>query len=165
MQGFQSILQHSKYIKHKEVSDIRFSSTLHHLQVTASSSGVKANGNVVVLDPAHDDKVAAAEAMWLFKVVEKDMSFRDYGNTPIFFQNMFSDSAIVSSFSMKYGKASYIMQDGLGPLLASWLCESLSASKGSFTLMFDETTTLKNRKQMNILVRYCDENKHQILTT
>ena len=102
--------------------------------------------------------------MWLFKVAKKDMSFRDCDNTPIFFQNMFSNSAIARSFSMSNGKASYVMQDGLGPLLASWLCESLSASKGAFALMFDETTTLQNRKQMDILVRYWDETQHQILT-
>ena len=35
---------------------------------------------------------------------------------------------------------SYVFQDGLGLLLAKWLCQSVSNSEGAFSLTLDETT-------------------------
>ena len=50
----------------------------------------------------------------------------------LLFQYMFSDSEIVKTFTMGRSKASYVFQDGLEPLLANWLCQSVYNSKGVF---------------------------------
>ena len=70
---------------------------------------------------------------------------------------MFPDSSICRSFSMFKDKVSYIFQDGLGPLLLKWTCQSVHRSSSCFTIMFDETTTEQKIKQMDILVRCWDE--------
>ena len=75
--------------------------------------------------------------MWLFKVAD---------NTSVLFQRMFSDSKICQGFTMSCQKASYIFQDGLGPLLEKRLCASITSSCAAFTLMFNETTTTQQRK-------------------
>ena len=164
-QGFQSIQQHSKKPKHKTLSDICFGNTVCHFQSTSStSSSTTDKNNIVTLSASFKEKVSAAEAMWVFKVSEEDMTFRDCDNTPALFQNMFSDSTISKSFSMSREKASYILQDGLGPLLSKWLCKKIYDSGGAFTLMFDETTTEQRRKQMDLLIRYWDEDEEQVVT-
>ena len=65
---------------------------------------------------------------------------------------------------MSRSKISYVLQDGLGPLLLSWLCENISKSTGCYTLMFDETTTEQNKKQMDLLIRYFDETEEKVVT-
>ena len=111
-----------------------------------------------------DPTVSAAEAKWLFKISKRDMTLRDCDFTPELFRQMFPDSQVAKQFSMSRQKASYVLQDGLGPLLSKWLVTSINASEGAFTLMFDETTTLQNRKQMDLLVRFWDE-KQNLVTT
>ena len=53
---------------------------------------------------------------------------------------MFSESEIAKTFTIGRSKASYVFQDGLGLLLAKWLCQSVSNSEGAFSLTLDETT-------------------------
>ena len=63
---------------------------------------------------------------------------------------------------MSKSKVSYIFQDGLDQLLLKWTCSCFSSS--CFTITFDETTTEQKIKQMVILVRYWDEEKHLVVT-
>ncbi|XP_065640869.1 uncharacterized protein LOC124819158 [Hydra vulgaris] len=102
--------------------------------------------------------------MWLFKVSDNDLALRHCDNTPILFQRMFPDSKISQCFTMSRQKASYILQDGLGPLLEKRLCNSITLSQGAFTLMFDETTTSQQRKQMDLLCRFWSEDENQVVT-
>ena len=160
-QGFQSLIQHSRYTKHRQLSDSRFASNVRRFVVNktkpscsvsttsravavSSSTIVPAGGmaaKTVSLDNTLDNKVTAAETMWLFKVTEKDLSLRDCNHMPQLFQNMFPDSEISQKFSMSKDKASYVFQDGLRPLLGEKICQAVQKSEGAFTLMFDETTT------------------------
>ena len=160
-QGFQAMIQHSRKPKHKTVSDLRFGNDVRRFSKASESSSTK---EVVTLDPTVSEKVSAAEAKWLFKISERDMTLRDCDFTPELFRQMFPDSQVAKQFSMSRQKASYVLQDGLGPLLSKWLVASINASEGAFTLMFDETTTLQNRKQMDLLVRFWDE-KQNLVTT
>ena len=100
----------------------------------------------VSLDNTLDNKVTVAEAMWLFKVAEKDLSLRDCNHTPQLFQNMFPDSEISLKFSMSKDKVSYVFQDGLRPLLREKICQAVQKSEGAFTLMFDEMTAAHKLK-------------------
>ena len=79
----------------------------------------------VGLDNTLDNKVTAAEAMWLFKVAEKDLSLRDCNHMPQLFQNMFPDSKISQQFSMSKHKASYVFQHGLPPLFGEKICQAV----------------------------------------
>ena len=60
---------------------------------------------------------------------------------------------------MRRSKASYCISDAMGPLLMlSKLQDKLSQSDACFTLLFDETTTVQNKKQKDCLVRFWSEN-------
>ena len=76
---------------------------------------------------------------------------------------MFPDSSICRSFSMSKSKVSYIFQDDLGSLLLKWTLQSVHCSSSCFTIMFHERTTEQKIRQMNILVRYWDEEKHLVV--
>ena len=88
--------------------------------------------------------------MAFFKAAEEDMTLQVCDNVPLLFQKMFPDSQIPKEFTISKNKASYVLQDGLGPLLANWLCKSVSDSEGAFSFIFDETTTNQKQKQMDL---------------
>ena len=71
---------------------------------------------------------------------------------------------MAKSLTMSRLMASYVLQDGLGPLLSQWLATTLKKSKGTFAKIFDETSTHQNRKQMDILLRFWDKDKNQVVT-
>nr|XP_047132603.1 uncharacterized protein LOC124811287 [Hydra vulgaris] len=160
---FQALYQHSSKPKHKSVSDLRFSKTACHLYVDSNKNSIGGE-KVIQLEFSINEKISAAEAMWLFKVAENDLALRHCDNTPILFQRMFPDSKISQGFTMSRQKASYILQDGLGPLLEKRLCNSITLSQGALTLMFDETTTSQQRKQMDLLCCFRSEDENQVVT-
>ena len=77
----------------------------------------KSTSKTMILDAFQKDKISSAEAVWMFKFVEQGCSIRSYDGVPKLFQTMFSDSNIAKGFTMSRQKASYIVYDGLGPLL------------------------------------------------
>lgn len=83
------------------------------------------------------------------------------------FQNFFRlcfQTEVSKKLTIGHQKASYIISDGLGLFVVKELCKRISASGGAFTLLFDETATFKNRKQMDILIRFWDENEKLVST-
>ena len=64
---------------------------------------------------------------------------------------------------MSKRKVSFIFQDGLGSILLKWTCQSVHRSSSCLTIMFDETNTEQKIKQMDILVRYWDKEKHLVV--
>ena len=169
--GKQGFLSYAKTDDHQKLSTAKYSSSQVHIEigstgtstssVESSTSGSNGN-NTIRLDPSLNDKVSAAEAMRMFNVAEEDYSFRSCDNTNQLFGNMFTDSPTAANFTMCRTKASYLISDGIGPLLATEICESIS--EGAFTLLFDETTTLQTRKQMDILIRYWSEKDNLVVT-
>ena len=64
---------------------------------------------------------------------------------------------------MSKSKLPYIFQEGLGSVLVKWTCQSVHRSSSCFTIRFDEATTKQKIKQMDILVRYWDKEKHLVV--
>lgn len=54
--------------------------------------------------------------------------------------NVCFQTEFVKAFTMGRSKAFFVFQDGLGSLLAKWLCQTASNSEGVFSLIFDERT-------------------------
>ena len=176
-QGFQSLVQHSKYTKHHQLSDSRFASNVRRFVVnkTKPSCSASATSRAVVvscstnitagamaaktvgLDNTLDNKVTAAEAMWLFKVAEKDLSLRDCNHMPQLFQNMFPDSKISQKFSMSKDKASYVFQYGLPPLLGEKICQAVHRNLKVLLHL------AQVKKQMDLLLTYWDEDAEEVV--
>ena len=55
------------------------------------------------------------EVIWLAKLASCNFSFRSVDNLGNTFKAMFLDSKIASSFSMGRSRASYVIEEGLGP--------------------------------------------------
>ena len=68
------------------------------------------------------------------------MTLRDCDNVPLLFQKIFPDNQIAREFIISKNKVLYVLQDGLGSLLANCLCKSVSDSEMAFSFMFDEAT-------------------------
>ena len=83
--GKQAFLNHAKTEEHQKLSTANYSSSQVHIKIgstgtstssiESSTSGSNGN-NTIQLGPSLNDKVSAAEAMWMFKVAEQDYSFR-----------------------------------------------------------------------------------------
>ena len=116
----------------------------------------------ITFEPTLKEKVSASEALWVFKVAQDDLSLRGCDGIPSLFQKMFPGSNVGKSLTMSKQKASYVLQDRLGPLLSQWLATKLKKLKGTFSIMFDETTH-QNKKQMDVLLRFWDEGENQVV--
>ena len=116
-----------------------------------SASSSSSQNHQTIFYPTIKEKVTALEALSVFKIAQGDFSLTACDGIPSLFQKMFPDSNVAKSLTMSRQKASYLFQDELGPLPSQWLGAKLKNLKETFTIMFDETTTHQNGKQMDIL--------------
>ena len=77
---------------------------------------------------------------------------------------MFPDSKIAQDFAMSCWKASCCVAEGLGPLVLKGLCQKITSENATFTVLFDETTTVHVRRQMDILIRFWSSKLKQVET-
>ena len=122
-----------------------------------SSSG--SSSKQLKLQPTNADQATSAKILWMLKVSQSDYSLSSCDGLPQLFRKMFPCPAS-EEFSLCRTKASYIMSDGVGPLMLKMLVEDLCNSEAAFTLMYDGTTTVQVKKQMDILVRYWSESAY-----
>ena len=66
---------------------------------------------------------------------------------------MFPDSRIAENFTPSHTSASYIIGQGFAPYFTQVIIDDLLESKLPFSVHFDETT-IKQRKQMDLTLRY-----------
>ena len=116
------------------------------------------------MDASVTKKSFSAEASWLYKIAEKDFFLRSRDELNLLFKKMFHDSRIVERFTLSRQKASYVIRDGLSPLLVREIYNYVRNSTSTFTLMFDETTTKQNKKQMDVLLRYFSKTPNLVET-
>ena len=104
------------------------------------------------------DQIMKAETLWALKTASEDFSFRVSDGVPELFQKMFPDSTIAKHMTMSRTKVSYMISHGLGPYFQQQTVEDIQRVPNTYyTLHFDETTNVQNKKQMDILVRYYSE--------
>ena len=56
------------------------------------------------------------------------------------------------------------MSDGLGLYFQELLCQTVRKVGNPFTLQFDETVTVQNQKQLDLLIRFWSEKKGEVVT-
>ena len=129
----QQILNTSSYatcslFKAQKISNVRFSSTARHIYVKSnpSSNGATKVQGTIKLDRSVNDKATAVNVTWLVKATESDMSSLDCDDSPVLFKHMFPDSRIWEKSAVGRQKASYVIHDGLGPLVESKIAESVT---------------------------------------
>ena len=80
------------------------------------------------------------------------------------FKKKFPDSGIAERFTLSRQKAAYVICDGLSPWLGKEICSDVQNSTTTFALMFDETKTIQNWKQMDVLLKYFFETTNLVET-
>ena len=183
--GGIKLIEHSRVDKHRE--NFELSRTNHVIasqpSTSTDSSSISSSSNdqqaatlppplPLKLDNPVNAKARSAEAKWLFKVAESDYSLRSCDHTPELFSSMFKPlvhkkcdcRAIFDHFSLSRTKASYCISDRLGPLVMEKLKEQLQWIDSCFTLLFDETSTVQRKKQMDVLVRFWSDQSGHIET-
>ena len=169
-QGLCALKQHAMTAGHKKLHDeIHDKTTPRIAPVTPSTSAPVSSGGffqpVIGLQRSLADRTTDAEVIWMMKVASSDYSLNSCENLKETFHKMFNcDITKNKEFSLGRNKVSYCLSDGLGPLMLSNLCKDVSISEGGFTILFDETTNAKNKKQMDLLVRYWSEAAGEVTT-
>lgn len=112
---------------------------------------------------SHTDQVTVAEAAWCMKVAASNYSYNSCEDLPDLFRFMFP-CPYTQDFSLGRSKVSYVMSDGLGPYFQQLLCQTVRKEGNPFTLQFDETVTMQNQKQLDLLIRFWSEKKGEVVT-
>ena len=103
--------------------------------------------------PAILEQITTAVLLWMLKVAKNYFSVASCKGLSDLFKKMFPDP-VTEGFTLSRSKASYLISDGLEPILAKHLMKEINITHSAFTLMYDETTTKQVIKQMDILVRF-----------
>ena len=96
----------------------------------------------------------------MLKVVESDYSLTSCDNISKLFMWMFP-GIIFSHLQLGRSKVSYVVSDGHSPCILKMDIKNCGMG---YTVMFDETTTNQNRKQLDMLIRYWSNYRKQIVS-
>ncbi|CAF0889999.1 unnamed protein product [Didymodactylos carnosus] len=78
------------------------------------------------------------------------------------FKTMFPDSRIATDFVMRSKKVSYVIAHGISVYFHDELVKDVKKSNG-YSLIYDETTTVGVKKQLDIYLRYWSEEHHGVV--
>lgn len=90
-------------------------------------------------------------------------SYRSCDGIGELFKLMFPGS-YADQFTMSKSRMSYLISDGLGPYFRKEVSKNIQMSKCPFTIQFDETGNAQDKKQCDVLVRFWNEQKGEIIT-
>ena len=155
--GLKQVLSRADGKGHKTKAKQRFSKNQVHFSTSENP------GSIVLQGRSHNDQVTVAEAAWCMKVAASNYSYNSCEDLPELFHFMFP-CPYTRDFTLSRSKASYVISDGLGPYFQELLCQTLRKEGNPYTLQFDETTTIQNQKQMDLLVRFWSEEKGEVVT-
>ena len=155
--GFQQVMSHADGKGHKAIASQRFSKIQQHFSTSERP------GACVLSSRSHNDQVTVAEAAWCMKVAASNYSYNSCEDLPDLFRFMFP-CPYINDFSLGRSKVSYVISDGLGPYFQELLCKTIRKEGNPFTLQFDETVTVQNQKQLDLLIRFWSEEKGEVVT-
>ena len=155
--GIQQVMSHADGKGHKAIASQRFSKSQQHFSTSERP------GACVLTSRSHNDQVTVAEAAWCMKVAASNYSYNSCEDLPDLFRFIFP-YPYTNDFSLGRSKVSYMISDGLGPYFQELLCKTIRKEGNPFTLQFDETVTVQNQKQLDLLIRFWSEEKGEVVT-
>ena len=173
--GVGQLMNHADGQKHKDNMKLRNSCSQKKFFVEKQSSVVastsqgggdteKKSSIIQLQSLSHKEQVCKAETLWAFKVAASGYTYSSCDGTPELFQSMFPGSSVAKDFTMSKSKVSYMISDGLGPYFRQTIANKIATDKIPYTIQFDETGTVQNMKQCDILIRFWNEEKGEIST-
>jgi hypothetical protein len=106
-------------------------------------------------------EVTRAECIWAMATAQLGFSYNSSQFLPETFRYMFPDSQIARDYSLRPRKLSYVVAHGTGYYFTNELIKDVRKAYG-YSLLFDETTIVGVRKQLDLFVRYWSETKNGI---
>ncbi|CAM1331070.1 Uncharacterised protein r2_g4007 [Pycnogonum litorale] len=143
--GIQQILIHAHGKNHKERVNAKFNKN----QLKFAPVAIQGANPLLW---THGDRVRIAEAAWALHCAKHNHSYRSSDHIPELFNFMFN-SPLAADFTMSRSKMSYLISDGLGPYFKDELSKMIREYANPFVIHFDETGTVQNKKQCDVLVR------------
>ena len=120
---------------------------------TAQSNSAAQSGQTMIEDFQIPALVVKAEIVWALKIVMSHFLLRSYLELNDLFK-LFSNSQIVSKFSLSKTKCSYIINFGLAPYFSEVLFSQIKASS-FFVISYDESLNKILRiEQMDCSIRF-----------
>lgn len=89
-------------------------------------------------------------------------SFRSFENVVPSLQSVITDSETVDKLKLSRTKATYLVTEAIGPYFYEKLVESIGGTDALFTVLFDETTNAKNVKELQIGIKFHNDNNRQV---
>ena len=169
------LLNHSSGKKHTAIAKARFKSTQRHFE-KKDASAIRSHGAATSADgkavpstntatvtkfgESYVVQIPSQQEQNALKVCGSNFSYRSCDGLSDLFRKMFPCEAS-RQFSMGKSKLSYLISDGLGSYYKSELVSMIRETGCPFTLQYDETGNVQNRKQCDVLLRYWRTNSGQ----
>ena len=109
----------------------------------------------------HDDLVAKAEIMFMLRLAKYNHSFSSIDELCSTLRAICPNDKVVQDLNIGYTKASYSLTHGIAPYFQSMLRDKIRKAP-FYTLLYDESTTTQDVKQMDLLARFWDREASQI---
>lgn len=167
--GLAQLVGHADSMKHRQAMKVckDKSQTLLFKSPTPETSqqgGGDPEKEIAFLKPLTvSDQITKAEALWAMQLASFGYSYRSCDGIGELFKLMFPGS-YADQFTMSKSRMSYLISDGLGPYFRKEVSKNIQMSKCPFTIQFDETGNAQDKKQCDVLVRFWNEQKGEIIT-
>ncbi|CAM4933136.1 unnamed protein product [Rotaria socialis] len=111
----------------------------------------------------HEEKITRAECYRAMAAAQLGFSYDSSKNIPELFASMFPDSKVAADYAMKDRKLSYVVSHGTGSFFIRELIKDVLKAP-AYLLLFDETTIVGVRKQLDLHIRYWSEYQQGVVT-
>lgn len=154
IKGLAAIRQHSDGKKHKS----NYATKEGENQTKIVLDG-KSNLMTAGLNLSFSHKVMKSELLHTINAIDKNHSFQSSMKDAENYKEMFPDSEIAKSFKINPKKAAYLTTEALGPYYREQFLDDIIKNDKPFSILFDETTNVQNRNELQIGIRYWDCDK------
>ncbi|CAF2034039.1 unnamed protein product [Rotaria magnacalcarata] len=151
------------------LSSTRNNTASNQSYTSSFSSPITNNPSFMVLNNStdraltHEEKITRAECYWAMATAQLGFSYDSSQNIPELFASMFPDSKVAADYAMKDRKLSYVVSHGTGYFFIRELIKDVLKAP-AYSLLFDETTIVGVRKQLDLHIRYWSEYQQGVVT-
>ncbi|XP_054836739.1 uncharacterized protein LOC129330638 [Eublepharis macularius] len=171
--GLHALLQHSYYAKHKKLaSDLLGPKQMvlvaanpgdssETIQSEYPGSSHSSSAPVIKLYSLKN-AATVSELIWVMKSVCCNFSASSCSGIKETFDAMFP-GGVPTDFSLSPKKMRYLITDALGPYFQQMISDDVGTS--FYSICFDETTSVEDKKELQISVRYWSEGRGEVVSS
>ena len=156
-----------------DVSQLHTQSTVYNTNFNLSSrlstvdhsplleiSNLQNSRSVLLYNPK--ETAIRAELLWCIENIANRNSIASCDGKKELFNVMFP-GAVPENFSLSPSKAQYLITEALGPYFKNLLLKDLEFEDALFSLLFDDTSNVKSKKEMQIRIRLWSHSENLVV--